>query len=357
MAALLALLPLPAAAVEANVVTGGLDHPWSIAWLPDGRALVTELPGRLRILREGMLQPQPVRGVPKVLFAGQGGLFEALPHPRFADNHWIYLSYAHGTAGANATRIARARLEGGALSDLEVIFEVAPSKATTVHYGGRMAWLPDGTLLATTGDGFIYREQAQNLGSLLGKVIRITDAGGAPPDNPFVGQSGARPEVFTYGHRNPQGLVVDAENGHIWMHEHGARGGDEVNLLIAGANYGWPAVTRGIDYTGAYVTPYQSWPGMVDPVWHWTPSIAPSGMALNRGGAYPGWDGSLFVTALAARALYRLHLDGARVSGQEVLLAGLGERLRDVRVGPDGLLYVLVDGPNGRLLRIEPEAE
>lgn len=339
---------------QVTEVARGLDHPWSIAWLPDGRALVTERVGRVRVLQDGRLSA-PVTGVPPVFARSQGGLFEALPHPRFAENRLVYLSYAYGDRRRNATRIARARLDGNALRDLRVIFEVAPLKDTPVHYGGRMAWLPDGTLVMTTGDGFDYREAAQRRDGLLGKIIRIRDDGSIPPDNPFVGRPGARPEIWSLGHRNPQGLAHDASTGRLYAHEHGAQGGDEVNIVVRGRNYGWPIATRGRDYSGAAISPFRRYPGMEEPVLDWTPSIAPSGLAVYRGPLFPQWDGDLLVSALAGKHVRRVDLDRAgRVIGEERLFEELGERIRDVRVGPGGAVYLLTDAENGRVLRVAP---
>lgn len=335
-------------------IAAGLDHPWSISWLPDGQALVTERAGRLRLLTGGKLS-EPVGGVPSVFVRQQGGLLDALPHPRFAENRLVYLSYAHGDRGRNATRIARGRLEGGRLVDVRVIFEVSPAKNTPVHYGGRMAWLGDGALAMTTGDGFDYREAAQRRDGLLGKIIRIRDDGSVPADNPFVGRPGTRPEIWTLGHRNPQGLAFDAATGRLYAHEHGPQGGDEVNLVLRGRNYGWPIATRGRDYSGASISPFRRYPGMEEPILDWTPSIAPSGLAVYRGGQFPQWNGDLLVSTLAGKHVRRVDLDPAgRVVGQETLFESLGERIRDVRVGPDGAVYLLTDSERGRVLRVTP---
>jgi aldose sugar dehydrogenase len=336
-----------------ETVAGGLDHPWSIAFLPDGRMLVTERAGRLRIIQDGRLLEEPVLGVPEAYVSGQAGLFEVMPDPGFEDNGLVYLSLAHGTAGANSTRVVRGRLEGGALRDLEVLFTAEPRRNTSVHYGGRMALLADGTLVIGLGDGFNFREDAQRLDSHTGAIVRINRDGSVPDDNPFAGRDDARAEIYSYGHRNVQGLAFDDTHGILWAHEHGPRGGDELNLVLPGRNYGWPVATFGVAYTGARVTPYTSRPGMEDPRVDWTPSIAPSGMTLYRGGQFPEWDGDLLVTALVAREVRRVILDGDRVVGQESLFGEIGERLRDIRTGPDGALYVLTDKPSGSVLRIE----
>jgi glucose/arabinose dehydrogenase len=344
----------PAAAVEYRIepLAEGLEHPWSIAVLPDGRMLVTERAGRLRIIRDGRLLDEPVRGVPEAFVRSQAGLFEVLLDPDYATNGWIYLSLAHGDAQASGTRVVRGRLDGNEFTDQQVIFDIQPPRDTPVHYGGRMAFLGDGTLAIGLGDGFDYREAAQRLDSHTGTIVRIRSDGSVPDDNPFVGEEGAQPEIYSYGHRNVQGLVFDPAAGRLWAHEHGPRGGDEVNIVVAGRNYGWPVATFGVDYSGARISPYTSRPGMEDPVLHWTPSIAPSGMALYRGAQFPEWDGDLLVTALVAREVRRLELEGDRVVAQEPLFAEVGERLRDVKVAPDGALLLLTDSPRGRVLRI-----
>lgn len=340
---------------QIEITASGLDHPWSIAWLPDGRALVTELPGRLRMIADDKLLEAPIDGVPEVHAASQGGLFEALPDPDFAANGLIYVSFAHGTNEANATRVVRARLDGMRLVDQQVIFTASPLKDTPVHYGGRMAFLPDGSLLIGLGDGFDFREQAQLLDNHFGKIVRINSDGSVPDDNPFVGTEGALPEIYSFGHRNVQGLVYDAVTDKIWQHEHGPRGGDEINVIRPGENYGWPVATHGIDYSGAIVSPFATRPGMVDPVLVWTPSIAPSGMNLYRGSLFTQWNGQLFVSALAARQLRRVELVEGNPTDQHIMLDDRNRRLRDVRTGPDGALYVLVDAEDGKVLRISPK--
>jgi glucose/arabinose dehydrogenase len=352
---LVALLA-PAAAEDYQIETlaDGLEHPWAIGWLPDGRALITERPGRLRILDDDRLLPDPVAGVPPVVAASQGGLFEALPGPGYAEDGWIYLSYAHGTAENNATRIARARLSEHALIDLQVLFTARPGKDTPVHYGGRMAFLPDGTLLVALGDGFDYREAAQRLDSHLGTIVRLAPDGSVPDDNPFVADGDALPEIFSYGHRNVQGLAVAPDSGTVWQHEHGPRGGDEINVIRAGANYGWPITTHGINYSGALVSPFESRPEFVDPLHVWTPSIAPAGLAVYSGSAFPGWRGDLLVAGLVSADVKRLSVENGRVVARESLFGEVGERLREVRVGPDGFVYLLTDTDDGRVLRVRP---
>ena len=336
-------------------VAEGLDFPWCVAFLPDGDLLVTELGGTLRkVSPEGVLG-DPIAGVPEVHHMSQGGLFDVLLHPDFERNQTLFLSYAAPPADDNATEILRARLAGGALVDAEVIFSVQPRKPTPVHYGGRMALLPDGTLLLTSGDGFDFREAAQDLGSLLGKTVRIHLDGGIPQDNPFIGHGGAHPAIYTYGHRNAQGLAV-AQDGTAYLNEHGPRGGDETNRLMAGANYGWPAVTHGIDYNGAYVSPFQEAPGMAAPLNHWIPSIAPSGLAVYAGERFPEWRGDLFTGALVDGEVRRLDMEDGAVVGEEALFSELGRRIRDVR-SHDGYLYVVEDGEDARIWRVEPAAE
>jgi glucose/arabinose dehydrogenase len=336
-------------------IAKGLDHPWSMAFLPDGSMLVTERVGRLRLIKNGSLLAQPITGVPAVHTGSQAGLFDIVLHPKFSENGLIYLTYAAGTRAANGTQVARARFDDGALRDLQVIFEATPLKDTDNHYGGRIAFLPDGTFALTLGEGFEYREKAQDLTSDLGKIVRLRDDGSVPPDNPFIGRTDVRPEIYTWGHRNPQGLVFDAASGRLYETEHGPRGGDELNIIVAHRNYGWPVITYGMDYSGAYVSPYTTRRGLAQPVIYWTPSIAPSGLAIYRGDRFPAWKGDLFVGALAFEHLRRVHLDDrGEVVAQEELLNDLHRRIRDVRAPADGYLYVCTDDDDGRVLRLEP---
>lgn len=349
---------------RSEVVASGLEHPWSIAWLPDGSALVTERPGRLRMIRDGTLVPTPIAGVPDVLALGQGGLLDVALHPDFATNRLLYLTYSVGSKAANRTVLARARLDedGRRLSDLEVIFRNPDPKEGGAHFGSRLLWLPDGSLLMSLGDGgnpplsfdgAYIREQAQNLRTDFGKLVRLTEDGKPFPGNPFVAESGARPEIYTYGHRNMQGLTLDSTSGRVWATEHGARGGDELNLIRPGQNYGWPEVTYSMEYFGPAISDVHSRSDVPDPKVVWTPSIAPSGLAFYSGDRYPGWKGDLFAGALKFLQIRRIRLDGERVVGEEKLT--IGRRVRDVRQGPDGYLYVLTDEPNGVLLRILPD--
>jgi glucose/arabinose dehydrogenase len=364
----------PALNLDYRLVTVAedLEHPWSIAWLPDGTALVTERPGRLRAIRGGRLDPTPIAGTPQVLVAPerglvfQAGLFEVSPHPRFAENRLIYLSYAHGTREDNRLRLARATFDGQRLSNLQVIFEVSQGKPEFQHYGGRILWLPDGTLLLSVGDGgnppiaiegALVRLQAQNLNSHIGKILRLRDDGTAPPDNPFVGRANAKPEVFSIGHRHIQGLARHPD-GRIFATEHGPLGGDELNLIRPGGNYGWPVVSWGRDYVRAAPigTGQRAAPNMIDPVLVWYPSvIGASGLMVYTGDRFPDWRGSIFAGGLATQDVRRTVLgpDG-RVTLHESLR--IGQRVRDVRQGPDGLIYVLTDQVRGVVFRLEPPA-
>lgn len=337
-------------------VVGGLDHPWGLAFLPNGGMLVTERSGQLRIVRDSVLDPKPIEGVPNVYASGQGGLLDVALHPNFKGNRLVYLSFAGRGAGGAGTEVVRGRLAGNRLADVQVIFRVSPKTSGSNHYGSRLLFAPDGTLFITTGDRYSYLNHAQDTGDHLGTIVRVRDDGSVPDDNPFVGHTGARPEIYSYGHRNVQGIALRPGDNVIWAHEHGPRGGDEVNILKPGANYGWPAITYGIDYSGAIISDKTEAPGMEQPVVYWDPSIAPSGMAFYDGDRFPNWRGDLFVGALAHTHLRRLKLDGDRVVKQEVLLGKLNERIRDVRVGPDGLIYVLTDSGDGQILRLEPVA-
>jgi glucose/arabinose dehydrogenase len=311
--------------------------------------------GHLRLIKGGKLAAQPIAGTPDVAAGGQGGLLDVVAHPQFAENRLIYLTYAAAGAGGRGTEVMRARLEGGRLTDTEVIFRAEPKTSGSAHYGSRLLFAPDGTLFVTVGDRYSHRDQAQSLANHLGTIVRLKDDGSVPPDNPFVDKANGRPEIFSYGHRNSQGIALRPGTSDIWEHEHGPRGGDEVNILKPGANYGWPKITYGIDYSGDIISDKTEAPGMEQPVVYWVPSIAPSGMAFYTGDSFPQWKGNLFVGALAGSHLRRLTLDGDRIVDQEVLLDGLGERIRDVRVGHDGGLYILTDDPvNGRVLKLEP---
>jgi len=311
----------------------------------------------LRIIRDGKIS-DPVSGLPENVFVrGQGGMLDVAIHPEFASNNLVYFSYAASGEGGANTEVARGTLNGNALENVlqnvEIIFRADPKTGGANHYGSRLLFLADGTLLITLGERYNFLNEAQSTANHHGTTIRINDDGTIPQDNPFIGQDGAKPEIYTYGHRNAQGVIQHPETGAIWMHEHGPRGGDEVNILKAGANYGWPAITYGIDYTGFKISDKTHLPGMKQPVIHWTPSIAPCGMAYYNGDKFPNWRGNIFVGALAKTHLRRLVIDGDQVVEQEILLDGFG-RVRDVETGPDGYLYILKDSFDGGLYRIEP---
>ncbi len=345
----------PSADYQVQEVVSGLEHPWSLAFLPDGGALVTERPGRLRrITAAGELVPGEVSGLPEVFSSGQAGLFEVLISQDFASSGLVFLSYACGVETANHLCVARAKLGKDRLEDVEEIFRALPAKKGDAHYGGRMAQLPDASLIITLGDGFDYREQAQIIGNHLGSVVRIGTDGVAPEDNPFVGSPEARPEVFSYGHRNVQGLVYDSVERLLISHEHGPRGGDEINVLRPGKNYGWPVISYGLDYTGARITPFTEYPNMEQPLLQWTPSIAPSGMTRYRGELFPEWQGDLFVGALADRSVRRVEFVDDKAEDVETLFKELKARIRDVVTGPEGALYLLTDESDGRVLRVTP---
>ncbi len=353
--------PSRAADYTLSIISEGLEHPWSIAFLPNDEMLVTERTGRLRMIRQDELLNYDVTDLPKIfvhkmpnVFIGnQEGLFDIVVDRNFVSNSKIYLSYSAGTDSSNSLQVISATLGGSRLENIQTILTMSEKKATRHHFGGRMAMLADGTLLITSGEGFDYRGKAQSLTSLFGKVLRINTDGSAPTDNPFYGRGDARPEIFSFGHRNPQGLVI-AENGNIWQHEHGPKGGDELNLLVAGGNYGWPAVTYGRDYLGAVISPFSEAEGMESPTVYWSPSIAPAGMTEYRGDAFPDWRGNLFVAALKEQSVRRLVLDGNVVVDQEIMFTEINERIRDIRTGPDGYLYILTDSKSGKVIRVTP---
>lgn len=352
------------AAVQAQTVAQGLEHPWALAFLRGGRFLVTERPGRLRVIEpDGTLRP-PVAGLPALAVGGQGGLLDVITDSRFASNRTIYFCFSEpGPGGVNGTALARARLSDDLtrLDDVKVIFSQQPKVASRLHFGCRIVermvdGQPDGTLFLTLGERFTQRDAAQKLDKTLGKIVRVGKDGSIPPDNPFVGRAGARPEIWSYGHRNVQGATL-APDGTLWTDEHGPMGGDEINLPQPGKNYGWPLVSFGLNYDGTPVGTGQSaMPGTEPPLWHWTPSIAPSGMAFLTSDRYgPAWRGNLFVGSLKFKYLDRIELKDGRVAAEHKLLQELGQRIRDVRQGPDGLLYVLTDEADGGLLRLLPE--
>ena len=341
--------------VDITTVAKGLEHPWSLAFMPDGRMLVTERPGRLRYVEQGGALSEPIAGVPQVYAEGQGGLLDVVLDPAFDKNSTIYLSYAEPAGGGmNGTAVARARLDGQALRDLKVIFRQKPRVASKHHFGSRLVFARDGSLFVTTGERNSERDKAQDLGTHLGKIIRIMPDGGVPPDNPFVGRKGALPEIWSYGHRNSQGATLNPDTGQLWEIEHGPMGGDEINLPEAGKNYGWPVITYGREYSGGPVGEgITAKEGMEQPVHYWVPSIACSGMTFHDGRTYARWKGQLFVGALQAAQLVRLEVEpGGKVLHEERI--AIGKRVRDVREGPDGAIYLATDEDAGEILRVVP---
>ena len=364
-----AALPLQAAEPKVVVVAHGLVNPWGLAFLPEGRMLVTEKPGRMRIIgADGKLGP-PLPGLPRVAAEGQGGLLDVVTDPRFASNRLVYWSYSESSeapddANTNGTAVARARLDGppGAerLADVQVIFRQLPKVASRLHFGSRLVFGNDGRLFITLGDRFSRKEDAQLLENHLGKIVRIEADGRVPADNPLVGRAGnppnARPDIWSWGHRNVQGAAIHPLTGDLWTTEHGPQGGDELNRTLPGRNHGWPVITYGRNYgTGTKIGEGVERDDMVAPLAHWVPvSIAPSGMAFLTSDRYPDWKGNLFIGALRGQALIRIELAGNAVLKQERLLQTLNERIRDVRQGPDGFLYLLTDNADGRVLRVLP---
>lgn len=360
-----ALAPLTAAQAGVQVVTvaGGLEHPWGLAFLPDGRMLVTERPGRLRIVQTNGTVSPPVTGVPTVMARGQGGLLDVAVDPNFATNSYIYFSYAEADQqGQSGTAVARAKLSGTALTNLQVIFRQFPKVFSDNHYGSRLAFKPvtnlsqPYVLFISLGDRSSYRDWAQDLSTSFGKVVRIFPDGTIPPNNPYAGQPGVRPEIWSYGHRNPQGLTLNKATGHIWLNEHGPLGGDELNIVRSRGNFGWPVITYGREYgSGTPIGEGTDRADVVRPSRYWVPvSIAPSGLSFLTSDRYPGWTGNLFMGAMADRHLVRLIMNKLAVRSEQRLLTDLGERIRDVREGPDGYLYLLTDNFNGRILKLLP---
>lgn len=346
------------AAVRVVTVASGLENPWGMAFLPDGRILVTERPGRMRVVaKDGRLSP-PLGNVPPVFDSGQGGLLDVTLDPDFARNRQIYFTYAELGASADqgsgaGTALASAVFAEDRLDSVKVLFRQQPKLSGGLHFGSRVLVGSDGKLWLGVGERY-RRDEAQKLGVHLGKVMRLNKDGSVPADNPFVGRSDARPEIWSYGHRNIQGMARHPQTGIVWLHEHGAQGGDEINIPERGKNYGWPVITHGIDYSGARIGIGTAAPGMEQPLLHWTPSIAPSGMAFYTGDRIPAWKGSLFVGSLKFGTLHRVVLDGGRVVRQEQMLKEIDDNIRDVRDGPDGFLYLATDNPRGRILRLEP---
>lgn len=335
-------------------VARGLENPWSLAFLPDGRMLVTERPGRMRLITKTGELSAPLAGVPKVFASGQGGLLDVVLSPDFARDATLFFSFAQPSPGGARTAVARAELTSQGLQNVKVIFAQYPDHGGGYHFGSRIVVGRDGNLWITMGDRFFQRARAQDLTSHFGKVVRIAPDGSIPADNPYRNTPGALPEIWSIGHRNLQGAALNPVTGKLWTHEHGAMGGDEVNLDEAGRNYGWPIITWGVDYSGEKIGEGTTKAGMEQPLHYWVPSIAPSGMAFYTGDKFPDWKGSLLVGSLKFGLLARLVLDGQKVVREERLLTDLGQRVRDVRQGPDGYVYLLTDSSNGRLLRLVP---
>lgn len=343
--------------VIVETVARNLQNPWSLAFLPDDRMLVTEKPGRLRIVSSDGTLSEPIAGLPAIAARGQGGLLDVVLDPNFTRNRLIYLSFAENRGeGRAGTSVARARLnEGGtALEQAQIIFRQEPAHTGGNHFGSRLVFDRDGNLFVTVGDRFDLRDQAQNPANHLGKIIHIRPEGGAAANNPFLKREGTRPEIWSLGHRNVQGAALNPATGELWTAEHGARGGDEINIPRKGKNYGWPVITYGVDYSGLKIGEGTAKRGMEQPIYYWDPSIAPSGMTFYTADKFPAWRGSILIGALAGRLVSRLEIDGDRVTGEERMLQNLGERIRDVRQGPDGLVYLLTDSAQGRILRMKP---
>ena len=338
----------------ATMVTG-LVNPWSVAFLPDGRMLVTELAGRLRLVGQGFqLDPKPIEGLPELVAQGQGGLFDVVLHPQYAQNGWIYWAYNAPGPGGWGTALARGKLLGHRMTEVQVLFSMLPKTRSSHHFGGRIVFDKSGMLYLTLGDRG-DKARAQKLDDHAGSVIRLHDDGRVPANNPFVRGAGAFTEKWTLGNRNIQGAALHPVTGELWTHEHGPQGGDEVNVMRSGLNYGWPVITYGVEYgLGSKIGEGQTKPGMVQPVHVWVPSIAPSGMAFVSGSQFPQWQGDLLVGALRGQMLVRLTLSGEKVIKEERLLQGRLGRIRDVRMGPDGFVYLLTDDAQGALLRLEP---
>jgi glucose/arabinose dehydrogenase len=343
--------------VIVETVARNLENPWGLAFLPDNRMLVTERPGRLRIADANGNLSEPLQGVPRVAARGQGGLLDVALDPNFAQNRFVYLSFAEDRGeGRSGTSVARGRLnaDGTALEAVQILFRQEPAHTGPNHWGSRLVFDRDGNLFVTLGDRFDLRAQAQNPANHLGKIVHIKPDGGAAPGNPFLNREDAKPEIWSLGHRNLQSAALHPTTGELWTVEHGARGGDEVNIPQKGRNYGWPVISYGVDYSGAKIGEGTKKAGLEQPVYYWDPSIAPSGMAFYTGDKFPAWRGSILVGALAGKLVSRLETNGNRVTGEERMLQQLGERIRDVRQGPDELVYLLTDSRNGRILRMKP---
>lgn len=345
---------------QVDTVTDELVFPYGMVFLPGGDMLVTEKPGRLRLIREGVLQPESVSGIPEV-FAGlkdgiqHGGLLDIALHPRFTENRLVYLSLSEGNDKASTMSVIRGRYRNGQLDDVLKIYTAVPDVPKAIGFGARIAFLPDETLLITIGDRLLAREEAQNLGSSLGKVVRVRDDGGIPGDNPFINTADALPEIWSYGHRIIIGIVYDSVTNTVYAHENGPKGGDELNIIEGGKNYGWPFASYGLDYSGGYVSPFTSYPGTEQPLTYWTPSLAPSGLTICRACQWSEWEGDLFVGNLVGQQARRVRLRNGAVIEQETFFKELEERIRDMRFGPDGALYILTDNEKGRILKVIPD--
>jgi glucose/arabinose dehydrogenase len=347
----------PRTAIKTTTVVEGLDSPWAMAFLGDGRIAVTEKPGRLRIVSADGALSDPVGGLPRIAEVGQGGLLDVEPGPDFATSGMIYLSFAQARDGGVATAAARGRLvrsgDGYTLENVETIFQQQPALGGGRHFGSRLVFAPDGKLFITTGDRG-ERSRAQDTSNTIAKVIRVNPDGSVPDDNPFVGRDGYLPEIFSIGHRNAQGAAINPATGELWTVEHGARGGDEINVPKAGRNYGWPVISYGRHYSGRKIGDGQAKAGLEQPLYYWDPSIAPSGMAFYQGDLFPEWRNSVFVGALKSRMLVRLEISDGKIVARERLLTNLGSRIRAVEVGPDGAVYVVTDSSDGKIVKIEP---
>lgn len=345
--------PVSSRAITTSTVAGPLEYPWGMAFLPDGRILVTERAGNIRIVQKNGVILPPLQGVPDVFFEGQGGLLDIAIPPDFSESGYVYFSYAEPEEAKAGTAVARAILAEGELQNVEVIFRQLPKVEAPNHFGSRLVFDRSGHLFITLGERFDYSDMAQTLDNHMGKVIRIFPDGSIPDDNPFVGQKNALPEIWSYGHRNSQGAALHPDTGVFWMHEHGPRGGDEVNIPEAGKNYGWPEVSYGSHYTYIPIPDGHIQKGYQEPIYYWDPSIAPSGMTFYIGTQYPEWMGSLFVGALAGQHITRLQLEGQKVVAEEKLMLTMPARIRDIEVGVDGYLYILTDDYEGQILRID----
>lgn len=344
--------------IRVEVIATGLQNPWGLTFLPDGRALVTERPGRLRIIGKDNKLSDPVSGVPEVAAVGQGGLLDVALSPDFAKDNLVFLSFAEPRgASGSSTSVARGKLvekDGKAtLEDVKIIFRQEPARIGGFHFGSRLVFARDGNLFVTTGERNL-KTPSQDLSNHIGKIIRIMPDGGVPKDNPFVNDKNAKPEIWSWGHRNVQGATLHPQTGKLWLTEHGPRGGDEINIPEAGKNYGWPVIGFGVDYSGAKMHEGTHKEGMEQPIHHWTPSIGPSGAMFYTGDLFPAWKGNLFTGSLVFTSLYRIELNGEKVTKEEPLLESLGDRIRDVRQAPDGSIWLLTDARNGKVLRLTP---